>query len=72
MLVIRSIKAFMELNNIIQYAIIFLMPLFLIGCHNWTFKSEPSNDWYFSKIGIIYHFACPIGKKYELACYHQQ
>ena len=33
----------MELNNIIQYAIIFLMALFSIGCHHWIFKSVQSN-----------------------------
>ncbi len=39
-LVISHIKTFMEINNMIQYAILFIMALCLIGCHNWIFKSE--------------------------------
>jgi len=42
----------MELNNIIQYAIIFLMALFLIGCHNGLFKSAPSNPFKRSTIDL--------------------
>jgi hypothetical protein len=33
----------MELNHLIQDAIIFLMALFLIGFHNWLFKRELPN-----------------------------
>jgi hypothetical protein len=42
----------MEFNNIIQYAIIFFMALFLIGCHNWLFKSAPSNPFKRSTIDL--------------------
>jgi len=43
----------MELSHIIQYAIIFLMVLFLIGCHNWLFKTAPSNPFKRSTIDLI-------------------
>jgi len=52
MLILNSIKAFMEINNIIQYAIIFVMALFLIGCHNWLFKSAQSNPFRRSTIDL--------------------
>jgi hypothetical protein len=41
----------MELNHII-YAIIFLMALFLIGCHDWIFKTAPSNPFKRSTIDL--------------------
>ncbi len=54
MLIIKSIKEFMELNNIIQYAIIFLMTLFLIGCRNWLFKRGQSNPFKHSTIDLTH------------------
>jgi hypothetical protein len=42
----------MELNHMIQYAVIFFMALFLIGCHNWLFKSGQSNPFKRSTIDL--------------------
>ncbi|HID99325.1 MAG TPA: hypothetical protein EYP59_03435 [Thiotrichaceae bacterium] len=42
----------MELDNIIQYAILFLMALFFIGCHNWIFNSQVLNPFKRSTIDL--------------------